>query len=53
MKTATAYRIFETRERRELIRITEDVQAVVDEAGIARGNGPRLGDAHHRRGLDQ
>ncbi|HEV2726875.1 MAG TPA: YjbQ family protein, partial [Solirubrobacterales bacterium] len=28
---------FETRERRELIRITEEVQAVVDEAGIAEG----------------
>ncbi|HEU5142297.1 MAG TPA: YjbQ family protein [Solirubrobacterales bacterium] len=37
MKTATAYRTFETAERRELIRITEDVQAVVEEAGIAEG----------------
>jgi thiamine phosphate synthase YjbQ (UPF0047 family) len=28
---------FETRERRQLIRITEEVQAAVDEAGIAEG----------------
>jgi thiamine phosphate synthase YjbQ (UPF0047 family) len=37
MKTSTAYRTFETAERRELIRITEDVQAVVDEAEISEG----------------
>ena len=35
MKSHTAYMIFETGERRELIRITEEVQAAVDEAGIA------------------
>ncbi|HSS05456.1 MAG TPA: YjbQ family protein [Solirubrobacterales bacterium] len=37
MKSHTAYMTFETSERRELIRITEDVQAAVDEAGIAEG----------------
>ena len=37
MKSHTAYLTFETRERRELIRITEEVQAAVDEAGIAEG----------------
>ena len=37
MKSHTAYRTFETAARRELIRITEDVQAEVDEAGIAEG----------------
>ncbi len=37
MKSHTAYKTFETRERRELIRITEDVQAAVEEAGIAEG----------------
>ena len=37
MKSHTAYRTFETRERRELIRITEDVQAAVDEAGVEEG----------------
>ena len=37
MKSHTAYMTFETRERRELIRITEEVQAAVDEAGIAEG----------------
>jgi|SRR6478672_4064493 len=37
MKTATNYLTFETRERRELIRITEEVQAAVEEAGIAEG----------------
>jgi hypothetical protein len=37
MKTHTAYLTFETTERRELIRITEEVQAAVDEAGIAEG----------------
>ena len=37
MKSHTAYMTFETRERRELIRITEEVQAAVDEAGISEG----------------
>jgi thiamine phosphate synthase YjbQ (UPF0047 family) len=37
LKSNTVYRTFETEERRELIRITEDVQAAVDEAGIAEG----------------
>jgi thiamine phosphate synthase YjbQ (UPF0047 family) len=33
----TVYRTFETEERREFVRITEDVQAAVDESGIAEG----------------
>ena len=37
MKSNTAYMTFETRERRQLIRITEEVQAAVEEAGIAEG----------------
>ena len=37
MKSHTAYMTFRHRERRELIRITEEVQAAVDEAGIAEG----------------
>ena len=37
MKSHTAYMTFETRERRQLIRITEEVQAAVEEAGIAEG----------------
>ena len=37
MKTATRYITFETPERRELIRITEEVQSTVDEAGIEEG----------------
>jgi thiamine phosphate synthase YjbQ (UPF0047 family) len=37
MKSHTAYRTFETEQRRELIRITEDVQTEVDAAGIAEG----------------
>jgi len=37
MKSHTAYMAFETTERRELIRITEEVQAAIDEAGIAEG----------------
>ena len=37
MKSHTVYRTFETAERREFIRITEDVQAAVDDAGIAEG----------------
>ena len=37
MKSHTAYMTFETEGRRELIRITEEVQAAVDEAGIAEG----------------
>ena len=37
MKSHTAYRTFNTRNRREFIRITEDVQESVDESGIAEG----------------
>ena len=37
MKTNTVYRTFHTEERRELIRITEDIQAAVDEAGVSDG----------------
>ncbi len=37
MKSHTAYMTFDTSERRELIRITEEVQTVVDEAGIVEG----------------
>ncbi|MGH2992671.1 MAG: YjbQ family protein [Solirubrobacterales bacterium] len=37
MRFNTVYRTFETGERREFIRITEDVQAAVDEAGIGEG----------------
>ena len=37
MKSHTVYRTFETEERREFVRITEDVQAAVDESGVAEG----------------
>jgi len=37
MKTHTAYMSFETDERREFVRITEEVQAAVSEAGISDG----------------
>jgi thiamine phosphate synthase YjbQ (UPF0047 family) len=37
VKSHTAYLTFETAERREFVRITEDVQAAVDEAGIDEG----------------
>ena len=37
MKSHTVYKTFETPERREFVRITDDVQAAVDEAGIAEG----------------
>ena len=37
MKSNTVYRTFTTAKRRELIRITEDVQRAVDDAGIAEG----------------
>jgi thiamine phosphate synthase YjbQ (UPF0047 family) len=37
LKSHTEYRTFETENRREFVRITEDVQSVVDEAGIAEG----------------
>ncbi len=37
MKSHTAYRTFETSKRRALIRITEDVQGEVDEAGVQEG----------------
>jgi thiamine phosphate synthase YjbQ (UPF0047 family) len=37
VKSHTAYMTFETAERQELIRITAEVQAAVDEAGIAEG----------------
>ena len=37
MKSHTIHRTFNMERRRELIRITEDVQAAVDEAGISEG----------------
>jgi thiamine phosphate synthase YjbQ (UPF0047 family) len=37
VRSHTVYRTFETAERREFIRITEDVQAAVDEAGVEEG----------------
>jgi thiamine phosphate synthase YjbQ (UPF0047 family) len=37
MKSHTAYLTFETPERRELVRITDEVQGAVDDAGIAEG----------------
>jgi len=37
MKTHTAYMTFETEQRRELVRITDEVQAAVEEAGISEG----------------
>jgi thiamine phosphate synthase YjbQ (UPF0047 family) len=37
MKSHTVYETFATPERREFVRITEDVQTAVDEAGIAEG----------------
>ncbi len=37
MTSHTAYRTFNTTERREFVRLTEDVQQVVDESGIAEG----------------
>jgi thiamine phosphate synthase YjbQ (UPF0047 family) len=37
MKTHTVYRVFNTSRRREFVRLTQDVQAAVDEAGIQEG----------------
>jgi thiamine phosphate synthase YjbQ (UPF0047 family) len=37
MKSNTVYKTFQTERRREFIRITDDVQAAVDEAGVAEG----------------
>ena len=37
MKSHTVYRTFHTERRREFIRITEDVQAAVDQAEVAEG----------------
>jgi len=37
MKSHTVYKTFETRERREFVRITEDVAAAVQKAEIAEG----------------
>jgi secondary thiamine-phosphate synthase enzyme len=37
VKSHTVYLTFKTAERREFVRITEDVQAAVDESGIAEG----------------
>ena len=37
MKSHTAYRTFNTNERREFVRITEDVAAAVEESGIQEG----------------
>src|SRR3954449_10197171 len=37
MKSHTVYKTFNTDQRREFVRITEDVQRAVDEAGVAEG----------------
>ena len=37
MRTHTRYMTFETPERREFVRITDDVQQAVDEAGVTEG----------------
>ena len=37
MRTHTRYMTFETRERREFVRITDDVQEAVDESGVQEG----------------
>ena len=37
MKAHTVYKTFHTQSRREFVRITEDVQGAVDEAGIQEG----------------
>jgi thiamine phosphate synthase YjbQ (UPF0047 family) len=37
VKAHTVYKTFRTDERRAFVRITEDVQRAVDEAGIAEG----------------
>jgi len=37
VRSHTAYRTFETDERRTFVRITEDVQEAVDEAGVEEG----------------
>ena len=37
MKSHTVYKTFETARRREMVRITPDVQRAVDEAGILEG----------------
>src|SRR5258705_13585053 len=37
MKSHTVYKTFNTSQRREFVRITEDVQQAVDESAIAEG----------------
>src|SRR5205085_5394435 len=37
MKSHTVYKTLNTRERREFVRITEDVQEAVDESGVSEG----------------
>ncbi|MBA2566972.1 MAG: YjbQ family protein, partial [Thermoleophilaceae bacterium] len=37
MRSHTVYKTFDTDERRQFVRLTDDVQQAVDEAGIAEG----------------
>ena len=37
MNSHTVYQTFKTQQRRELVRITEDVQEAVDQSGVAEG----------------
>src|SRR5256885_15777230 len=37
LRSHTVYRTFNTERRREFVRITDDVQAAVDEAGVSEG----------------
>ena len=53
MRSHTVYRTFTTQQRRQFVRITDDVQAAVARVRRRGGAGARLGDAHHRRRLGQ
>ena len=37
MRSHTVYKTFQTSQRREFVRITEDVQEAVDESGVQEG----------------
>ena len=52
MKSHTVYKTFNTERRREFVRITEDVQAAVDEADVHEGM-VLVSAMHITAGVDQ
>ena len=52
MKCHTEYMVFETRKRREMVHVTDEVEQIVRRSGVKEGL-CFVSDAHHCGGLCQ